>query len=808
MFCITSGTQNYTLKAQNETHRQRWITNLELAKTQARQNKEATRVYNNRNNSASGTMSTGGVSSTVNQSSTSLNSSQSSHPIQPLSSNLSGSPSFQPNFTSTKHNFDEVSLSSIESFEEYDPKNEVDSGDMRSALSDLKTAYDSLKTDPKNRSENLQNYYIKSKEMYKLSVAFEQHQKSLLDKERKKREEIQHRLEELATQHLNFERKVAVKGNKNDGAGDARFENLDHLEEATIVGSEHDVVNLGTGSNTLSEGDEDEFEDALSDGFEFEDVGNDVESGDVPNFQTKIEKNEEKLEVQVAGQSIESSLYTSCHENLKLETGTISPEIIKIITRQRRKTIMPRAAHSLNLWNLIKNFVGQDLSRIPMPVNFNEPLSMIQRFAEGMEYYSLLDKAATVSDPCEQMLYVLAFSMSPYSTTRMRINKPFNPLLGETFEVDRYYEKEGYRLIVEQTSHHPPAASMFVESRKGWNSWNHTTVTSKFRGNLLSVTPIGLQHVYFENNKQHYSFDRITTTAHNIIVGKLWMDQSGEQTCWNHTSKDKCVLKYHPYSYFSRDPPRRVSGLVQQSGCTQKKSSKPKARYVVTGDWDSKMQYREIQGEQKGKSKSGQPQYKTSQPVDIFKKTGLSNDAHKYYHFTDLAFELNEPEKGVAPTDSRHRPDQRLMEVSKWDEANSVKQLLEEAQRVRRRGREGKAKLAIESGVEPSSYKSVWFRKLSEISIEDRDKFYDMSMDAKRDWGALATGGDNAQIVDDHIFTGEYWKRKADQNWSEQCQVDIFEIDRTDAELSQLVDQVQNTAKSQAVPASPIVKQK
>ena len=45
MFCITSGTQNYTLKAQNETHRQRWITNLELAKTQARQNKEATRVY-------------------------------------------------------------------------------------------------------------------------------------------------------------------------------------------------------------------------------------------------------------------------------------------------------------------------------------------------------------------------------------------------------------------------------------------------------------------------------------------------------------------------------------------------------------------------------------------------------------------------------------------------------------------------------------------------------------------------------------------------------------------------------------------
>lgn len=102
----------------------------------------------------------------------------------------------------------------------------------------------------------------------------------------------------------------------------------------------------------------------------------------------------------------------------------------------------------------------------------------------------------------------------------------------------------------------------------------------------------------------------------------------------------------------------------------------------------------------------------------------VCDDAHKYYHFTNLAFELNEPEKGVAPTDSRHRPDQRLMEVSKWDEANSVKQLLEEAQRVRRRAREAKAKTAIEKGMEPESYKSVWFKKLSEWTVEERDKFY------------------------------------------------------------------------------------
>ena len=37
-----------------------------------------------------------------------------------------------------------------------------------------------------------------------------------------------------------------------------------------------------------------------------------------------------------------------------------------------------------------------------------------------------------------------------------------------------------------------------------------------------------------------------------------------------------------------------------------------------------------------------------------------------------LAF-LNEMEESVAPTDSRRRPDQRLMENAEWDEANVEK---------------------------------------------------------------------------------------------------------------------------------------
>lgn len=57
------------------------------------------------------------------------------------------------------------------------------------------------------------------------------------------------------------------------------------------------------------------------------------------------------------------------------------------------------------------------------------------------------------------------------------------------------------------------------------------------------------------------------------------------------------------------------------------------------------------------------------------------------YYFSELALTLNEHEDGVAPTDSRLRPDQRLMEKGQWDEANTEKQRLEEKQRQSRRRR-------------------------------------------------------------------------------------------------------------------------
>jgi hypothetical protein len=43
----------------------------------------------------------------------------------------------------------------------------------------------------------------------------------------------------------------------------------------------------------------------------------------------------------------------------------------------------------------------------------------------------------------------------------------------------------------------------------------------------------------------------------------------------NHTTKDVCKLKYFPYSYFSKDVPRKVTGVVTDVN--------GQARWVLTG---------------------------------------------------------------------------------------------------------------------------------------------------------------------------------------------------------------------------------
>ncbi|XP_060221528.1 oxysterol-binding protein 2 isoform X2 [Meriones unguiculatus] len=371
---------------------------------------------------------------------------------------------------------------------------------------------------------------------------------------------------------------------------------------------------------------------------------------------------------------------------------------------KRRVRIPDKPNYSLNLWSIMKNCIGRELSRIPMPVNFNEPLSMLQRLTEDLEYHHLLDKAVNCTSSVEQMCLVAAFSVSSYSTTVHRIAKPFNPMLGETFELDRL-EDMGLRSLCEQVSHHPPSAAHHVFSKHGWRLWQEITIASKFRGKYISIMPLGAIHLEFQASGNHYVWRKSTSTVHNIIVGKLWIDQSGDIEIVNHKTKDRCQLKFVPYSYFSKEAARKVTGVVSDS--------QGKAHYVLSGSWDEQMECSKIVHSSPSSDGKQKTVYQTLPAKLLWRKYPLPENSENMYYFSELALTLNEQEDGVAPTDSRLRPDQRLMEKGRWDEANTEKQRLEEKQRLSRRRRleTCAAGCGGEDEKESDGYVPLWFEK-------------------------------------------------------------------------------------------------
>lgn len=286
--------------------------------------------------------------------------------------------------------------------------------------------------------------------------------------------------------------------------------------------------------------------------------------------------------------------------------------------RKRRTRIKEKPNHSVNLWSIMKNCIGKDLSKIPMPVNFNEPISMLQRLTEDYEYANLLDEAALCTDPCEQLAFVAAFTISSYSTTLNRIGKPFNPLLGETYECDRT-DDLGWRCIAEQVSHHPPMAALHCEGKE-WSCRQEFTMTTKFRGKYLQVVPLGNAYVEFRRTGNRYGWRKVTTTVHNIIVGKLWIDHHGDTEIVGRNSAKgyKCHLKYIPYSYFSKDSQRKVKGVITDRD--------GQAKYVINGNWDNKVEYATVTSVE---GPADSPVYKTGNYKTIWSRRMPPPDSEK-----------------------------------------------------------------------------------------------------------------------------------------------------------------------------------
>lgn len=83
---------------------------------------------------------------------------------------------------------------------------------------------------------------------------------------------------------------------------------------------------------------------------------------------------------------------------------------------------------------MIKDSLGSDISKLSVPVYFNGPLSLLQSCCLSMEYNEILDRAAEEPDQMRRLALMAVYGCTGMSPLEMITTKPFNPILGETYE--------------------------------------------------------------------------------------------------------------------------------------------------------------------------------------------------------------------------------------------------------------------------------------------------------------------------------------------------------------------------------------
>ncbi|KAI9816648.1 MAG: hypothetical protein M1832_005034 [Thelocarpon impressellum] len=368
----------------------------------------------------------------------------------------------------------------------------------------------------------------------------------------------------------------------------------------------------------------------------------------------------------------------------------------------------------ISLWGILKSMIGKDMTKMTLPVSFNEPTSLLQRVAEDMEYTDLLDTAADRMDSAERMVYVATFAASEYASTIGRVAKPFNPLLGETYEYAR--PDKGYRFFIEQVTHHPPVGAACAESPK-WDYYGESAVKSKFYGKSFEFNPLGTWFLRLRpssGGEELYTWKKVTSSVVGIITNNPTVDNYGPMEVKNWKTGEMCNLDFKQRGW-------RAAGAYQVQGKVL--GADGSTKWSIGGHWNDKIYARP------GYEMPSTPPKGGSGATSAFlvwqanpRPTGIP------FNLTPFVVTLNALPDALrlhlAPTDTRLRPDQRAMEDGEYDFAATEKTRVEEKQRAKRREREANGE----------EFEPRWFRR-AKCGITGEDYW---------------------------AFGGEYWKMRAD----------------------------------------------
>ena len=346
--------------------------------------------------------------------------------------------------------------------------------------------------------------------------------------------------------------------------------------------------------------------------------------------------------------------------NLKKILPSFKKSFYDPLYNYKKRKSLPVTCKKLNynVWEILKGSIGKDINRFTVPIFLNEPISMLQKLCENFQYASLLNKAAYEDNPYKRLAYSACFCIGGFSMNIYRAKKFFNPILYETFE---YIDNDlNYRYFSEQVSHHPAISALYGEG-DGWKTYTNNNAKVKFFLNgSMQVEAVGRSYINFERYNDNIVYTKPFVNVQNLIFGTMYLQINGKFKVINDEG-DICEVNILPSKGIE-------SGKMRGSI----KDINGNLKYNLEGDWLNKI-------------KIINPETKNEEILwEIIPWENQEN-----YYYQPITFDLNnltdEMKIKLPHTDSRFRPDQRLMEFQKIDEAALEKERLENKQRKARK---------------------------------------------------------------------------------------------------------------------------
>ena len=341
--------------------------------------------------------------------------------------------------------------------------------------------------------------------------------------------------------------------------------------------------------------------------------------------------------------------------------------------------------------NMIKDIVTNYTKKLPSPVYFNEPLSMGEKQCEKFKYMDLLIKAGNESSKEMQMCYISSFLIGEIFLNIGRSLKPFNPIIGETYE---FFDNERkFRFYSEQVSHKPQVTAYIAETPEFayYGDTLNSTSFKIFKGSIELIFK-NKAHIYLKKTGDHYILNPPTVYVKGLMKPPLYNDYGGTTIIQN--TKDisyRCELKFIEEGW-TPNSLGNFEGTVFKDYET--------IVYLIKGNWTKEIYITDPNGNNR---------------IDLLtldKNQNYLNNTIESYVLPEYSCQLNqitpELEKILPKNDSRFRMDIRLLEEKEeTEDAQNYKLRYEEKQRK---------ELCI------NEHKILYFTEF--LSPETEDKYY------------------------------------------------------------------------------------